>query len=428
MLYRNADWVYDALDYWTRGNSIRENSFSLLGIEGFRGYIFPFYLSLASVFGRMGFYIINALFLSFFVSTIFPYIVNNGKKSCLRNACAMILLCIFFCGLVVYPLSDLFALVVFSCALCCLQKYKESQKRRCRYILVGGVGFFAYLAYNTRTIYLFAGIAIIIYILIGIVLEKNCSIKKRIGNTVRDISVCGVGAMIAAFPQAIMNYSNLKVFSFKVPTNGLMLQQLFWGIQYQRYDTYVPAVADSLHGPQVYFEDRIGIQLLEKLGDEMNSSWFCYIKLFLENPIDCLGIYTRHLINFLFPCWPEIYVKNLHSSKWIMGLLGICLFFAAAVALIEKCYIDSANFKSFVLMMIPAALIVPGAVEYRFSVSIYIFVICQICYNIEWHKLWIVFKNKWQKYLILFIGMVLLCFCQWMNMLSSESVYPLLIQ
>lgn len=138
----------------------------------------------------------------------------------------------------------------------------------------------------------------------------------------------GIGSFIAGIPQIIMNYLNLGKVSIKVPTNGLMLQQMFWGIKYQRYDTYIAFNSDLTHSfPQCFFEDPTGMLILNKLGMNTFSTWGDYIKLFIHYPFDVIAIYVRHLVNFIFPCWPQMYVQDLNSLKWPFGILGVSILF-----------------------------------------------------------------------------------------------------
>lgn len=54
----------------------------------------------------------------------------------------------------------------------------------------------------------------------------------------------------------------LGKLSLIVPTNGLMLALISWGIRYQRYDTYVGE--NIVHpSPQMYFVDPVGNVLMQ---------------------------------------------------------------------------------------------------------------------------------------------------------------------
>ena len=100
-----------------------------------------------------------------------------------------------------------------------------------------------------------------------------------------------------------MNYKNLGSLSIGVPTNGLMLQQMLWGIKYQRYDTYMPRITDAAHpNPQIYFTDAAGLKILEEMNLDSFSTWGDFFRLFIHHPIDVAAIYIRHFINFIFPC------------------------------------------------------------------------------------------------------------------------------
>lgn len=100
-----------------------------------------------------------------------------------------------------------------------------------------------------------------------------------------------------------------------------MVAQMYWGLQYQRYDTYINYLNDLSHPlPQVYFMDPVGNRILEAMKVDSFSSWNEYFNIFIHYPIDVLEIYLRYFVNFLFPCWPKLYIENLNSSKWLLGI------------------------------------------------------------------------------------------------------------
>ena len=66
--FYGENWTYDAYDYWNRGEEILNNGFSLKGIDGFRGYVYPFYLAVVNAIGgKIAWFAINAILTAFFV-------------------------------------------------------------------------------------------------------------------------------------------------------------------------------------------------------------------------------------------------------------------------------------------------------------------------------------------------------------------------
>lgn len=430
-IFREKLWTCDVADYWQRGDLLRNSGFSLESIDGFRGYVFPLYLGITNALGgRIGWYIINAVLVSAFVTWIVPFMVSDnvqsGRKQIVSICVFMAMLCIFFVGVLVYPLSDMFAAMNICIAILCMRKASKVNNGILSIVLLLLAGSFCYLAYNTRTIYMFAGIATVLVYSFQILENKGLEIKRRILRVLSAGWMFG-GVIIAAIPQLVMNIKNQDGCSIMVPTQGLMLSQVFWGIKWQRYDTYIPSTVDSTHpNPQVYFIDATGMQLLADTQMSVFNSWGDYFLFFIQHPIDVILIYIRHMVNYLFPCWPQVYVNDLNSSKWLLGLLGFSLFFIVILAFHEKCCVNNKNSLWYIPLITPAILIIPGAVEYRFSLPIYLVAFCQICYNIEYKRLRDIIVKKFWKILFAYILFGIMCFTIWANMLANESVTPLL--
>ena len=238
--------------------------------------------------------------------------------------------------------------------------------------------------------------------------------------------VACIGGLIAAVPQIYMNYINLGIKSMAVPTNGLMQSQIFWGLQYQRYDTYMNYASDMVHtSPAMYFADNAG-QLL--INEAYSTQTFAdYFKLVVKHPIDVFLIYVRHAINYLFPAWPEAYIYDLYKCKWILGIIAFTIFFIVISAYLFKCFKGTTNLLYYIPIVTPAILIIPGAVEYRFSYPIYICVLCQFFLNIDLKKYIRNIMDKKGTVLVTYIVTLVLTFTIWANMLASETVTPLFL-
>ena len=235
-----------------------------------------------------------------------------------------------------------------------------------------------------------------------------------------------LGILAAGIPQVVMNYKNLGSFSIGVPTNGLMLQQMFWGLKYQRYETYIPRVTDTVHpDPQVFFTDAAGVKILEEMNLDSFSTWGDFFRLFIHHPIDVIAIYIRHCVNFIFPCWPETYVRNLNSSKWLLGVIGFSTLFISVLSMALNSCRSWKTLGWLTPVLIPSILIIPGAVEYRFSIGIYFYFIMNLCFNVDWKGFILKIKENWWKILLVYIVLLGLCFAIWSSMLSSEAITPL---
>ena len=117
---------HDATRYWNIGRSLWEKGhFDFSNAEIFRGYFFPVYLGICNQLcgwgdGTAVFALINSLLISLWFVLLLPRLhgssVNSGRR---YMACIVTwgLFNFFFFGLTVYPLSDLFAIMVCSLSI-----------------------------------------------------------------------------------------------------------------------------------------------------------------------------------------------------------------------------------------------------------------------------------------------------------------------
>lgn len=412
---RDVFCIYDAADYWGRGESIWQNGhFSLLNMSGFRGYVYPLYLGICNQLGgKTGYIIINSFINSLFMVRIVPSLHKVEKKNLPRCIICYGLFNICYIGLSAYPLSDLFAIILCSIGILIESKIENIENIKNKIAFSVLLGAIAYCVYNVRTIYLFAGVALFLKLIFHMIRSK----QKLITNL---LIVAGgsIGGLCTSIPQMYMNFHETGVVSIKVPTGGLMLQQILWGFQYQRYDTYIGQAIEH-PDPQMYFVDSAGSRLLASNGIEGFSDWIDFLKFVFRNPFDVAAIYIRHIINAVFPCWPNQYVKNLDNYKVILGLLSLAMFFLFGMAILNK-FINKNFISQYWILLLPVLFIIPGAVEARFFAAVYIMVIGTLCYNVKWSELWkYICKNKIIIIVLFFIygGLVLAI---WTNMLASD--------
>lgn len=413
----------DSWDYWERGESLwREGHFSLNNQrDGFRGYVFPLFLGICNQLGGVTcFRIVNALIIAFLFSVLLPELFEVERYG-KRNACATLLfyglLTVFFWGVQTYALSDLFAFFVCILAIYFVKKLVVATTKIRIAIFSILIGVLMYVMYNVRTIYMFAAACIVGYIFWYFIRKK-----KIIENSICFASgILGIG--IGGLPQMIMNWGYLNKVSLSVPTNNLMLKQLDWGLRYQRYDTYI-GTQQSI--PQMYFVDAVGMNILQKEGllETEIERWSQYIKIVIKYPLEVVGIYTRHLLNMLFPAWPNQYVLDLDSGKVILLLIAFnCLFFVGISCILGR--INNKNLKNFLPVLLPVVAITPGAVESRFFMPLYVIILGKICFDIDWIALF----GDIKEYRYKILGSYCIAFCilvsVWSSMLASESAYPI---
>lgn len=349
---------------------------------------------------------------SFFFAILLPQIVNIEYKEIpfkeyLTKVIIMYgLFVLFFYGLQIYTLSDFFAF--FLCMLSVYSIKKIVQGKLLWAVLFGAT---IYGMYNVRTIYVFSSV-----FLVGWLLYQMLKCKMELKTNLGMIAGVVTGCLSTMIPQIYMNYRNMGVLSAAIPTNNLMLQQLKWGLTYQRYATYVGE--DPGVKPSLIFVDNVGLNILS--GENLSTIWE-YFHLILKYPFEMLSIYIRHFINMLFPVWPSVYIKNLNNNKVVLSIFAFSIFFVFVVAWLFNC-IKRNTIWEFVPALIPVACITPGAVENRFFLALYIFVFCVLIYNIDWKNLIAIYRRNRIKIVVCYVSIYCILLSIWTSTMASLSV------
>lgn len=319
----------------------------------------------------------------------------------------------FWSGLFLYFLTDAVALMFLSIGI-----YFLFLDKKIGYLL-GGV--FMYITYNTRTIYLFPIIVIILFLFIYKLRAKDKSVFLA---TVFIFA----GIILAAIPQVIVNKNNHGVISAKVYTagnsgdygNGLFSWQLAQGLKLAEYETYV-GVRDKHSSGGVAFTDTTGERIWREEGiDSQTVIIKDIVKLFFKYPLDMVGIYVRHFINMLNPVWGEMYIKNLEKVKIHLTIINYIILYIIvywnigvkekSIKNIKELLTDSNKEKLKIYitrctLLIPCIAILPGSVELRFFYPMYMLIYVYLIYNIGLSgikKVWMSCKKiTWYLYRVL---------------------------
>lgn len=422
-------FFYDDATYWGRGQELWAGGrLNLLNIDGFRGYVFPLFLGTCNHYaGLLGWRIMNAAMISSIFTIIVPFLASewqsvNNRKLDYRALFHYLVFTILFWGLEIYSLSDLPA--VF---LCLLASYEVDHivedetvvKRFLRCILFGVL---VYSAYNVRTIYMFAAVY-----LIGYLIFRLFKAETKVINIITAMIGGAAGFLAAAIPQAYMNYHEHGKFTIKVITDGLMTQQLLWGMQYQAYATYVSP--DALTKPPMYFMDNVGVHILQNEGITDTISLGQYLGICLKYPFEMLSIYGRHFINSILLYGPEVYVKKLDTSKVLVSTISFSCVFCLILACFFGCIKNWKTVWKFMPALIPVICITPGAIESRFFAAMYLYIIGTLCYNCDWRKLGQIFKKNKVKVAFCYIGLYVCCLVTWTSTLASLwTGYPIFFE
>ena len=432
-LFANFSLGADSVGYWTMFIPLFEGK----PFEVWRGYVLPLYFA---VLGKMagggyGFFIFfNCALNAFMFMYIIPFLSGGGSvdlsfRGTAKHVANFLLIFVLFRGLFIYTLSDTYALYMCLISVFYLVKFKFAQGeengagKNFAYCFL--CGLFAYFAYNIRTIYLFAGVAAF-----AMLFAAMKALKLRKAKTAVLVLAFAAGIAAAALPQAVFNYMHHKAFSPFVKTDSLMLNHCRWGLEYQRFDSYFGyLVYDQPEQSDVfmYFEEPIGRKLLEgahevKVATGSNLQAGLYI---VRHPFELAGIYFRHFANLLFPCWPNINVMKINNNKAPYAIISLLLVYAFALSLVFRSFKNGGIFFAFLPALVACLFIMPGCIECRFFLSVFVLMSSGLIYNTDAKALWAKTKANAWAVAILFLFFAAMMISQWTMLLMSESEIPI---
>lgn len=432
-------YFYDCGAYRAYGNELFQNGkYNLLNLsDGFRGYIFPTVLgfsefldSLIGIKLPVCFKLFTSIIVGCFFTWSIPRLVTGlfKKRKTIKRYKTFInlfFIMIFFWGLFIYPLTDILAMILCINAVICIMGAMNTEEIKKKIVLLLLSGILIYASYNVRSIYIFSVVMAFIMIII-------MNMKKREGKRgiVYVLSFL-LGIFLCSIPQIIVNYHTLGKVSIMLPTNSLMIQQLEWGMYYQRYETYVGNIHNSA---KLIFQDKSGFKILEILGEI--ESIKDYILAAFRYPLDFIGIYARHIFNMLCPIYPEQFIIDLEKNRSVLIVLNYTILYVFIVWCTTGINqmmpnsakrIDIDGFMGILTLLLPSVFIMPGAVEQRFSITIYVLICSYIVYCIDFKVLVITLKEEWIKYTLIFgVGMFIVL-AIWGNTLSNLNITNLII-
>lgn len=379
----------DAESYWARSMEfVAEGQFSFSNYSSLlRGYVFPFLLFIQRGFGLLPagidmylWAVTFAMMIDVIVVYQLPWFSRNlfGKEMTKTKILwLMILLCIFWQGNLLYPLSDFYAVFFLNFSVILL--YRLNRLRLGDSWVKSGLtafimGICIYITYSIRAMYVFFAFAIFFVFFL-----KN--IKKNVKKTVLISAITLAGCLFVSVPQIMINITAADTWSPLVlgEREGEKIndKQLFWGLYYSRYETYVGDYEIYPYAG-VIFEDEAGKAIIEKENLE-DLTPFQAIKLYLKYPFDVIGIYGRHVLNAMDNRFPELYITDLYKSRlgYMFGNYLIWFMFFTFWSVQERAKGKAAlkllarRWQYICLMIISSLVMIAGAVEIRFFLPIY---------------------------------------------------------
>jgi len=427
---------YHASQRFTASGSFDWNNYDV----SYRGYVFPLILHLYTQAGDfflrggadwISILIGNAIFTSFIFTICLPDILPDcwiAKNNFITRITALVFVIIFWQDLIFYPLSDLYG---FGMALLAVKLTLSLKKNFC--IVLQGIliGSLFYMAYNIRTIYLLS------FILYLFALFAECC-KKRIekGKLICLYAAMAAGILVVSVPQYKINMNLHNKKSIAVITEdtfegGLFASQLYWGVLYDRYETYI-GPADQYPEVPMYFVDSAGEQLVRKEGILGFHSLGAFISFVFRHPIDYLGIIVRHFVSITCMPWNHVYIYDLHRFRifyLVLNYIILCLFGLYAYQYINENRQKAIMNRKMVylsVVLVPCFAILFGAVEMRFFMPIYTFIYTIICMGDLKKTLKLIARNWFKTILI-----AVLFFCAligfWGAIMGSARELPQLL-
>lgn len=402
----------DAQSYWNRSlEFIVDGQFSFTNYASLlRGYVFPFILLLQRGFGVLPqtvemfcWALTFMMMIAAIVVYQLPWIARNlfGKELSGRKILALeILFCIFWQGNLLYPLSDFYAVFFLNYAIILFYKlnrfYSEYSWIK-NVIMAFAMGICVYITYSIRAMYVFFAIAVFVVFFIQ-------NIKKNIKKTALVLGAALLGCLFVSIPQIAINNVHASKLSPLVlgERNGEKInnKQLYWGLYYSRYETYV-GDPDVYPHAGVIFEDKAGKAIIEKEGLQ-DLTPVQAIKLYLKYPFDIIGIYGRHLLNAMDNRFPELYITDLYKSRIGYMLGNYCIWFAFFIFWSAQRRVKGTTVRQGIcnrwqyigLMVLSSFVMLAGAIEIRFFLPIY----CMVYLYVVMHFSKRTLRRCWDKY------------------------------
>ncbi len=381
------NYPYDAANYWELGASLFSSGhFSLYTLQDdFRGYVFPVFMGICYRLSGGGkeYNYIWLIYSILLVGLFIPYSrftkmfesqnVKNRSMDILRYFVPVVMVCFFFYGLIIYPLTDLYAALLCISGVYFVYKAFRMDKLVYKFLFLTMAGVILYLTYNIRTIYMLT-----LFFIVLVIVIMNFKVSQ--GNAINKIAqmfmsvLCYLGGTaVGAIPQLLINYNKYGIISPMINTENLFAKQLFWGLNFSRYATYTGNLQEC--NPGMFFIDRTGVKIIAKQSElSFAESIKSYICLFIKYPTDFISIFGKHIVNSFFILFPEQYVQHLYINRSIYALLSLAVVFMIFIAIHSnhKQIFAQGNGLYILAMLLPSIAILFGAVEERFMVLPYL--------------------------------------------------------
>lgn len=367
---------------------------------GLTDSLWPFRLYLSAIYGWALTWLVPEAYRRFF----------GGQLSLGRRLVPAVLMAALFPGVLLYPMSDLPAVLLMLGALLSLRTASMAAGPAGLPLhWVALAGALAAAAYNVRTIYLFLLVGSLVSVLL---VGRRARLPRRLA----EASVFGIAALALLMPQALLNQQlhGRLTFNPALQSTGqsLFVAQLIAGLGVQRYETVVSA---PLGPAAVLYADPAGRRLVAQPGGSTIRSTGDYLRHAASHPLEFAGLLARHLINGLDVRDGRLYLYRLSETRNGLALFNFLVLAAAAwaAALQMTRYRPPGTQPAphwrlwLLLWLAPVAFILPGMVETRFFLPLHLLAWCALALHFDRRML----ATSFREHPVLITATIAACAC-----------------
>lgn len=445
--YNGISYFADAGSYFTDGDTfVKDGKFSLHNYlytdpqktNIFRGCLLPLFIYIMKQPGVLldfstviSYDICASLFFALFFAVGIPKLWEAlfKKKVCLAQILLPLLLFIVFLrGLLMYPLSDFYSAIFATWAVLALLRLKQAVSVPKQILWGAFAGATLYLAYNIRSSYMLLVISSILFFCYWE--------RKTIRKLIMHLIIIAGAMLLISIPQMIVNYDNCGIVSPLIQTSaynedrGIIVQQLMWGLKYNRFESELVVGNDNMARRYI---NPMGSILYDEYISNVHSMKD-FLLVCLAHPVTVSVIWCFHFLTSLDLRFPDIINGSLASLNGITFFLNCVLWWLCILKIwveIKKAKQNNTilvimkkhiNVIWITLLILPSLAQIVGAFETRFGVMLYLFSFVGLCYSKFWEPIVCILKDKKIIYLGLFIILVIAFGLVWSMAYANPDV------
>lgn len=414
-----TNYYYDAQGYMDISRSFFESNRFCFDATMFniRGYTWPLMLA---IFSYPGIQYVFWLFLSGLYSIIivvaigdFGEIVIGKRLSAVKRIIPIIMLMVFWPGIILYPLSDLIAVLISVLACYSLALWLDQENCCINTIVYSFLsGIFADMALNIRATYK-------IPMYLGLLFITIYSIKKRdVRLLISSVVFYLLGVAISAAPQVYANLINFDSISFDNPLSLMnggnrSVVLLYEGAVIPRYETYVgndPTITPAFYGfdpimREVFRQEGISFKYFPDMA--------YFVRLVFKHPVEFMCVYFTHIVNCLDVRYGDMYILNFGGMRrLIVQIISVAIYTLLLIDIKRLGNIEifkKIRIRWFLLIMyilLPTIISIPGHIEPRYAIAFHVVMYLYFAYILDWNYVIISLRKHFVQHIITYVVML----------------------